>query len=291
MEKYVLDTNGKVNKDTTISLLSDFHVRESADEKRYTRTLKKVENVKPDYIFILGDIVEDVNCSSKTIESINKYLTSISEVAPVYFVYGNHDTKTKQNGKWVEMINDEYLDMLKGVKNFSILDDESIVLPENIGLTGINLPSTFYDDDMENEKSYLKCVDESIKNHLVDGLTASSYNVLLHHTPNNIMKRRVYLEVLKRIRESIGQDINYDLILSGHLHNGLIPKYADFVPGNFGLVGLVGSNVNFFQDDCRGIKMVDDKTVGIILPAISSLPQFPLVDNLFPENSKTLILR
>ena len=86
--------------------------------------------------------------------------------------------------------------------------------------------------------------------------------------------------------------MNYNVIVSGHQHNGCIPSYADiFFPGNRGIMGLSGSKKNLFQKDCRGIKEIDYNTTGIMLPAVSSLPEHPFLNGFFPPDGKTLILK
>ena len=87
MHTYYIDTMGKINKDTSISLLSDLHINEN-DDKRYNKLLNNLDNIKPNYIFILGDLIENTDSPPEVIEKIYKYLTMMSEIATIYYIYG-----------------------------------------------------------------------------------------------------------------------------------------------------------------------------------------------------------
>ncbi len=71
MHTYYIDTMGKINKDTSISLLSDLHINEN-DDKRYNKLLNNLDNIKPNYIFILGDLIENTDSPPEVIEKIYK---------------------------------------------------------------------------------------------------------------------------------------------------------------------------------------------------------------------------
>ena len=288
MKTYTFDTQGKVSKDTTISLFSDLHFDGHTNPKKLKQVVGLLEKTKPNYIFLLGDIVQDTYMSYALMNKLYEYLSDIGEIAPVFLIYGNHDMQTKKDGKWVRSINEDYYSMLNDINNLTVLDNESTRLPENIGLTGITLPLGYYNNLYENSNKYLELLKDILKYNPLVELDNSSYNIILQHSPNNISNKEIYLEFLKMIKK----DLNFDLVISGHLHNGLVPSYLDkFVPGNRGFVGLDGTKFSLFKDGCRGIKDITDDTKCIILPAITSLPEYPKLDKLFPVNNKTLVLK
>lgn len=290
MHTYYIDTMDKINKDTSISLLSDLHINEN-DDKRYNKLLNNLDNVKPNYIFILGDLIENTDSPPEVIEKIYKYLTMMSEIATIYYIYGNHETRTKIDGEEVQYTNHDFNNMLTAVSNFHILDNKSILLDENIGLTGVKFPYSYYVTEREDENKYLEILNNLIENDLLGNLNNNSFNILLQHSPNNIFDQKTYLQLLKKIKERLNKDFNFNLVLSGHQHNGLIPPYLDFLPTNRGFVGIKGSIRHLRYKNCRGIKKINDDTVGIILPAISPLPGYPTLNKLYPPTNKTLILK
>lgn len=292
MNVYTFETNGKINKDTTISLLSDFHFNDNTSEKRIAKVTNSLEKVKPNYIFLLGDIVQDTNISNGLMNKINAHLNNITDIAPTYLVYGNHDIQTKKNGKWTRSTNEDYYSMLNDINNLNVLDNESIKLDENIGITGVNLPFGYYNILHENSEKYLQIFNDYLNKKLLGNLDNESYNILLQHTPNNISNKEIYIEILKKIKIIIQKDFNFNLIISGHLHNGLVPSYIDkFIPSNRGIIGITDGKIDLFKDNCRGINKVTDDTTCIILPAVNSLPEYPLLNKFFPANNKTLVLK
>lgn len=289
---YTIDTKGKINKDVTISMLSDFHFNENTKTRSIIKLLDKIEKEQPNYIFLLGDIINDGKNVNNIFRNVSFYLNLMGTIAPVYMVYGNHDLMIRDNNGWDEYINDDYVSMLNSVENLKVLDNESVLLDENIGLVGIRLPFSYYQTYSEDSNKCLEIMNDKVNNHLLDGIDNESYNIFLTHTPNNFFDKKIYLEILKMIRENIGKDINFDLLLAGHLHNGLIPVYLDkIIPGNRGLVGAIGRKYKLFINNCRGITKISDNTTGIILPAVNTLVQYPFLNNLYPASGKTLVLK
>ena len=292
MERYVIDTMGKISKDTKISLMSDFHFSERTEHNRIIKLIDDVEKEQPDYIFLLGDIINDGKNVNNIFRNVSFYLNLIGTLAPVYMVYGNHDVMVKNNDNWDEFVNDDYVSMLKGIYNMRVLDDESVMLRENIGLVGIKLPFSYYQNYSEDSSKCLEIMNDKVNNHLLDNIFNSSFNIFLTHTPNNFFDKEFYLKLLDTIKNDINRNVNFDVLIAGHLHNGLIPSYVDkIIPGNRGLVGVVGKNYKLLANNSRGIKNITDNTKGIILPAVTTLESYPSLNGMYPAKAKTLVLK
>lgn len=135
-------------------------------------------------------------------KKINDYLNNMSDIAPTYLVYGNHDMQTKKDNQWTRSNNEDYCSMLNGINNLTVLDNESIKLVENIGITGVNLPFGYYNISHENSEKYLQILSNYLDKKLLGNLNNESYNILLQHTPNNISNKEIYLEILKKSKIS-----------------------------------------------------------------------------------------
>ena len=292
MDRYVIDSMGKISKDTKISLMSDFHFSERTEHNRIIKLIDDVEKEQPDYIFLLGDIINDGKNVNNIFRNVSFYLNLIGTLAPVYMVYGNHDVMVKNNDNWDEFVNDDYVSMLKGIYNMRVLDDESVMLRENIGLVGIKLPFSYYQNYSEDSSKCLEIMNDKVNNHLLDNIFNSSFNIFLTHTPNNFFVFFFYLKLLDTIKNDINRNVNFDVLIAGHLHNGLIPSYVDkIIPGNRGLVGVVGKNYKLLANNSRGIKNITDNTKGIILPAVTTLESYPSLNGMYPAKAKTLVLK
>lgn len=84
-----------------------------------------------------------------------------------------------------------------------------------------------------------------------------TFNIILDYSPRNSFNGKVFSAM-----ENLS---NTDLVLSGHLHDGCVPKFMNFIPGNH---GIITPYMELFGDNCRGEKQITDSTYGIIFPAI-----------------------
>ena len=291
MNTYYIDTHDKIKKDVVVSLISDLHICDNTNYYDLNKVIKQIKNINPNYIFLLGDIVNDSTLSPILLDKTYHYLSTISNIAPVYSILGNHDIMTKEDNNWIEKNNKDYLDMLNSINNFKMLDNEDCFLCENIQLLGLKLPFDYYELSFENKEEYINIINNYINNNVFNNYNSNSYNILLQHTPNNIFEKEIYLQILNSIRDYLDREVNIDLIISGHLHNGLVPSYIDCLPGNRGIVGITGSKINLFQDNCRGIKKITDNTNGIVVPAVTSLAEHQFLNKFYPAKSKTLVLK
>ena len=292
MDRYVIDSMGKISKDTKISLMSDFHFSERTEHNRIIKLIDDVEKEQPDYIFLLGDIINDGKNVNNIFRNVSFYLNLIGTLAPVYMVYGNHDVMVKNNDNWDEFVSDDYVSMLNGIYNMRVLNNESVMLRENIGLVGIRMPFSYYQNYSEDSSKCLELMNDKINNNLLDNIYNTSFNIFLTHTPNNFFDKEFYLKLLDTIKNDLNRNVNFDVLIAGHLHNGLIPSYVDkTIPGNRGLVGVVGKNYKLLANNSRGIKNITDNTKGIILPAVTTLESYPSLNGMYPAKAKTLVLK
>lgn len=152
---------------------------------------------KPDAIVLTGDLLD----SRKTdIEIAIDFVSRLVEIAPVYYVTGNHECNVsiKNQSAFDNMIVD-----LKAL-GVVVLRNESIEITlqnnETINLFGINDP-------------YFHCEYESEVGVKTDSLCSlfnvdkSEFNVLLAHHPEQL---------------DIYSKYNFDLVFSGHAHGGQV---------------------------------------------------------------------
>jgi predicted MPP superfamily phosphohydrolase len=173
--------------------LSDFHNHNFLG-KDSVQIIKKIDNEKPDIIVMTGDMV---NKYDKNFERFLNLAEVLSEKYKIYYIEGNHEQRLKRND--LNFI----LNKLKqlGIK---ILNNEKIAIQGKnncINIYGINIPVEFY--KLKNKPSNIQeIINSSLKN-----CSKSEYNILLAHNPLYFQKYA---------------DNNVDLILSGHVHGGMI---------------------------------------------------------------------
>lgn len=184
--------------------ISDFHNTKS---KILTDTLvKEIKNNKPNIIVLTGDLVD----ANKTdIDTAIKFIERIKELAPIYFITGNHEANIPEYNILEEKLKDN---------NVIILDNKIEKLKVDnsyINLIGVDDPSIIhnsYISDNEIIKTSLNNIEYDKEN----------YSILLSHRP-------------ELFDTYLGNDI--DLVLSGHAHGGQfrIPFIGGVVAPNQGL--------------------------------------------------------
>lgn len=178
-----------------IAHVSDYHNTDNGFLN--DAVLSSLRAEKPDAIVLTGDLIDSRKAD---IEKAISFVSRLVEIAPVYYVTGNHECNVsiKNQSAFDDMINDlKALDVV-------VLQNESleITLPNNekINLFGINDP-------------YFHCEYESEVGEATDSLCASfnvdksKFNILLAHHPEQL---------------EIYSEYNFDLVFSGHAHGGQV---------------------------------------------------------------------
>lgn len=188
-----------------VAVISDVHNAEYGENN--SRFIALVEKQEPDMIAITGDLVD----SSKTdIEIAKNLVENLVEIAPCYYVTGNHEA-------W---IGEEYqaLEKILLDANVIILHDEFVEITQNnetIQIAGLD------DPDFTDTDSF---VQESMLEMKLDDMNLSDrYCILLSHRPETFdayVNQRV------------------DLVLSGHAHGGQfrLPLIGGLIAPNQGLL-------------------------------------------------------
>ncbi|MEG0978907.1 MAG: metallophosphoesterase [Oscillospiraceae bacterium] len=83
INNYIIKTN-KITVPKKIVMLSDLH------NESYDGIVNSVGDVNPDFITVVGDIVDR---HKKTYSRGLGFLSALNRVAPTYFSYGNHEVK------------------------------------------------------------------------------------------------------------------------------------------------------------------------------------------------------
>lgn len=165
-----------------------------------SRLLKKIQKCNPEMILIPGDLI--VSRYAETFPVALKLLKELVKIAPVYYSFGNHETRLRNSEKINYEAFWEYIEEAEKA-GVHILNNNSCRVPEmeEIRIMGLELPLNYYEKGknvsmkVEELNSYLKKEDDEM------------YHILLAHNPAYAEE---YMEW--------GADITF----SGHNHGGLI---------------------------------------------------------------------
>ena len=175
-------------------VLSDLHGKRFG--RQNSRLLEAVRGAKPDVICLCGDMMDEWSGT----EYLRPLLEGLAEIAPVYYVTGNHEWAAGVAPQLEELLTDY------GV---TVLSNEYVMLEQGgdrIALVGAEDPNGYAD-----QPTVAQLLDQ------VRAEQGAVYTILLSHRNNHYAQ---YAEA------------RADLTLSGHAHGGLIR-----LPGTDGLIG------------------------------------------------------
>ena len=192
--------------------LSDLHDAQFGEN--HAMVVNKVKDIAPQAIFITGDFIDS---NRYNLEQSLLLVKEIQNVAPIYYVTGNHEIATND----VERIKESLKEL--GVRVLS--DEADIVLrigDEAIAIGGIEDPLASISDEEETIRASI--------GHAFAEIPDDMFKILLSHRPEHL---NLYAEN------------NIDLTFSGHAHGGQFR-----IPG---VGGLISPGEGFFPEFTSGI--------------------------------------
>lgn len=189
----------KIKEQACVAVLSDLHGFSYGRENE--KLLKAVENLKPQAILIPGDML--VSRDSETFETALQTLQDLVKIAPVYYSYGNHESRLREPEKINHPPFVEYMDKVKA-SGVTVMETESreILLGQNrVQLSALELELDYY------EKGRIAPLEQNYLNHRLPAQKKELFQILLAHNP-------AYAEDYIHW----GADVTF----CGHNHGGLI---------------------------------------------------------------------
>lgn len=229
-----------------IAQISDLHNAQFGKDN--ANLLEKLRSCNPDIVVLTGDLVD----SYQTDIAVSiAFAQKAAEIAPVYYVTGNHESRISQYNALLEGLSDS------GV---TILQNASVTLEkagEQITLLGVQDPSF--------QTDYLFGDAQSVMDSVLSQMMADTqgYTILLSHRPELF---------------DIYAENGVDLVLAGHAHGGQFR--LPFVGG------LIAPGQGFFPEYDAGVftsnhtSMVVSRGIGnSILPLrINNRPEIVVVE-------------
>lgn len=203
--------DSRIQKKIKICHLSDFHNR--GDKKFQERLLNFIEEEKPDYIFLTGDLVD----SRRTRPQLTlDFLRDLVDLAPCYYVTGNHEHRIQG----LEGLHRAYKNL-----GIHILGRDPVFLEGGLEVHGLQDPRSLGPGlSMKDMEAYYR------KNLQERAFSKEAYHILLVHRPD-------FLDLFS--------SYPFDLIFAGHFHGGQIRLPI--------LGPLLSPNGKFFPENGEGL--------------------------------------
>ena len=249
ISEYTIDLP-ELSGSARIVVVSDLHGKEYG--RNNSRLLLKISEQVPDAIFVVGDMLSD-NDVENGFSKTTKLLTALSDIAPVYFSYGNQEKEYSG-------------DIIDGFVN-TITENEIIVLDDAFvdceisgqkirigGTMGHAFPFGRTMEEFESSDEYI---------FLKDMEKTNSPTIVLAHMPDTFIFNGAH-----------NYWSNIDLVVSGHTHGGVVR--LPFVGG------LYAPMQGFFPEYDYGFYMLGEKMKMVITSGLSGYKFIPRILNL-PE--------
>lgn len=186
----------KVNNPIRLLQIADLHGFSYGKDN--ARLIRAIRDAKPDLILIAGDLIVKNNAAKY--DSMTSFACKLPAIAPVYFAFGNHESKAKSE-KVPEFAVFEKTLQKNGIVFLHNEYRTVLVKDDTIALYGLELPLSFY------EKRKKQSLPASFLEKSLGSCDTVHFSVLLAHNP------------------AYGDDYFHwgaDLTLSGHTHGGLV---------------------------------------------------------------------
>ena len=170
--------------------ISDLHNKNFGRNQSYL--VKKVKEASPDIIVITGDLIDSRRYN---LDTAMCFIQQAVEVAPVYYVSGNHEART---GRY-----EEIKSRLQEA-GVIVLDNDSVICKvegSSIRLIGLKDPNFFSHEYLDGSGT------RQMETYLDNYKDSSELKILLSHRPELIYMYKNY---------------NADIVFSGHAHGGQI---------------------------------------------------------------------
>lgn len=192
-----------LREELNVLFLSDLHNRVYG--KNNDLLFEAVKKEQPDLILIGGDML--VGKENASGSAALEFVKRLPEICPVFYANGNHEQRMKEDP---EVYQESYREYQRELKERGVIflenSSASIILGgQELIISGLELPADTYRKFRKSavsEQQVSACIGEHSR-----GEKGSGYTILLAHNP-------AYMDAYLKW--------GADLILSGHLHGGLV---------------------------------------------------------------------
>lgn len=225
--EYNITLKKDLKENFKIAAFSDLHIGADMSHKRLGKEVSIINNLKPDIIFIIGDII-DHNIEDLTQAHLDE-LKKLNAPLGVYAVMGNHDYYSAD----INTIKN----LLEQANINTLIDDVTYI--EEKGFYIIGRDSLRHTNDNGSKRQNIQALYDKIED-------KTKPLIILDHVPKGIED---------------GKKINADIQISGHTHDGqtfplnlLVRKISYLAHGMFlddGFYYIVSSGIGLWGPPVR----------------------------------------
>ena len=275
MNRYLINeyevTSPFVSNKQTMAFCSDIH----GETSKLEWIINTIKELRVTTFLLGGDIIN----STKEYDRNNRTFELLQELAKttqIFISIGNHDImyyakESKNRCNEIQSDNLSFLNDLSSSNNIHIsnipIEGPTVnkwSLNEEIDISSLNMPISYYwkYEPREEFEQFLNLIDSL-------DINTEKFNILLCHSPENLIKN-------KAINDYLGYLKQFNVILSGHMHGGLVPNCLR--KSTYG-GGFVGPYHTFFPEYAYGVLDNSINSAGVTKIA-SSVTNHKIIRNL-----------
>ncbi len=195
--RYTVTANKPIREEGyQVVFVSDLHFGTTMDQEKLAEYCARMEQEEPDLVVLGGDIVDETTTLKEVGEAFET-LAQINSTFGTYYVYGNHDKGRYSSD--CDFTQEELADAIRKA-GVCILEDDTVVLNDELAISGRRDRSDAYMDEMSREPAQ-----ELISAGEDAGVDQERYYIVADHQPRDMDENA---------------SAGYDLMLSGHTHAG-----------------------------------------------------------------------
>lgn len=274
VHEYNIDNKPSIN----VKQFSDLHIDENFDFKKLDKIEEALDSSETDYVMFTGDMIDYTNFLYSNIEVMKKLLKWIRRIASKYKMiigFGNHDTFKKSDEGWKEDYCITFINELSNIDGVNLLGFDPCYEDDKISVVSPFIPFNYYENESRKEdKSVLIDTLKEFKN-VIESMPADKLKFLILHSP-----------VFVDCEEALGFIKYFDFILSGHMHNGVVPPILDNIVKNNR--GIISPDKSLFPSNARGVKTIESDlgNTNLIITGgitkLSTVSNLAVFNNIFP---------
>lgn len=223
-------SSGKLSGEHRLAVIADLHGFEYGRENQ--NLIQKVKEIKPDFILIAGDMI--VSKYPDSYQTALRTLRQLVEIAPVYYGFGNHESRANKSGLTVS---EDFLAYCREAETMGVqfLRNENLLVKSEkdmLRIGGIEIDLSFY------EKKKITPMGDGCVEKMMGPVDTGAFQILLAHHPGYSEQYAAW---------------GADLTFCGHNHGGLVR-----IPG---IGSLLSPQLTFFPKYNDGLYEIHGKRV------------------------------
>ena len=274
VHEYTIDNKTSVN----VKQFGDLHVDENFDFSKLDKIEESLDSSETDYVMFTGDMIDYTNFLYSNIEVMKKLLKWIRKIASKYKMiigFGNHDTFKKTNEGWKEDYCVNFINELSNIDGVNLLGFDPCYEDDKISVVSPFIPYNYYENESRKEdKSVLIDTLKEFKN-VIESMSSDKLKFLILHSP-----------VFVDSKEAVEFIKYFDFVLSGHMHNGIVPPVLDNIVKNNR--GIISPDSRILPNNARGVKTIESNlgNTNLIITGgvtkLSNASKLGVFNNIFP---------